>query len=607
MNFAMELGLFWGFLGFNPTADRRRGRGRWIFRWTLLGLVLVAALPRIALGQIESVTRLTACPSQYGRTDFVIMLTAEWSSSPYCSAEAQLDLDLTCPSGKQLVVPAFFEHGTSGHSSSWRARFTPVEAGAYAACFILANAGQTNVSAKSSFQVAPSNRRGFLHAGDGWVLRFDNGEAFRGLGENVAWEARNNDDSKYFRDLQENPRYHYEYMLGTLASDGGNFFRTWMCPWNLPLEWKTVANTNRYRNDDHYFNGSAIERLDEVVSLADELDVYMMLTLDNSGDLQGGNWRRNSYNIADGGSAATAQDFFTDPCARAQYRDRLRYLVARWGYSPHVAVWEFFNEIDNLMYGLPQRIPDEVITQWHTEMAGYLKSIDPYHHLVSTSISHRPVAGLDQIASLDFNQRHIYGHDGRSQVATFPSVLRQSLAAQAKPLVIGECGFEWDWNRNFDDYASGMDSDFKRALWLGLFSPTPILPMSWWWEYFDHRGMTPYLKHVRSVLDQMLSAGHGSFAETQARWNGPPAEVLAVRCGETVFTLIENEGTNAIAGGLTLPLERGHKYRISTYDPERDATNSLPALNSGAKPVPAITVPAENFVIVIAAPTGRRK
>ena len=78
-----------------------------------------------------------------------------------------------------------------------------------------------------------------------------------------------------------------------------------------------------------------------------------------------------------------------------------------------------------------------------------------------------------------------------------------------------------------------MDRDFKRGLWLGLFSPTPVTPMSWWWEYFDNRGLVPYFQKVREVSDLMLEAGGGSFEAVPATL---PGGVLAVRCGDTVFT-----------------------------------------------------------------------
>ena len=76
--------------------------------------------------------------------------------------------------------------------------------------------------------------------------------------------------------------------------------------------------------------------------------------------------------------------------------NRLRYIVARWGYSPAIGMWEFFNEIDNIQFrDAKNPIPAEEIVAWHARMARYLKSIDPYGHPVTTSISHRDLEGLN--------------------------------------------------------------------------------------------------------------------------------------------------------------------------------------------------------------------
>lgn len=551
---------------------------------------------------IYSVAMLTPSPRLYERMDFTIQVGAQWTNSPYHSAEVQLDLDLESPSGTALVVPAFYDSGPSGGMSLWKVRFTPMETGTYRGIFVITNNSQRKASSLVTFTVTSSDRKGFLHVNDDWTFRFSNGQPFRGIGENIGWESRSQDDSRYFRKLNESPSYNYDYLLGRLATNGGNFFRTWMCPWNLPLEWKTVSNTNRYSDDNGYFNASAIQRMDQLVDLADARDVYIMLTLDNSGDFQGWGWRHSSYNRMNGGAAETPQDFFTNPQSKGQYKDRLRYLVARWGYSPHIAAWEFFNEIDNLMYGLPQKIPDDVVTSWHQEMTEYLKDIDPFHHLITTSISHREVAGLYRIATIDFNQIHIYGHNGQSRITSFPEVLRRNSGLYDKPYIIGEYGFEWDWNKNFDDFASSMDGDFKKGLWLGLFSPTPILPMSWWWEYFDHRNVSPYIARVRLVLDEMLAAGGGTFADADCKWKGPPARAMAVRCGNTFFVLLMNDGNAPITGSVSLPLEPKHRYRVSVYDPDRDLTQTLAAFPEGVINVNGISVAAGSELILIASP-----
>lgn len=113
-----------------------------------------------------------------------------------------------------------------------------------------------------------------------------------------------------------------------------------------------------------------------------------------------------------------------------------------------------------------------------------------------------------------------------------------------KPYVIGEFSYEWDWSKNFNDFAEDMDLDFKRGLWYGLFSPTPVTPMSWWWEFFQDRGLVPYFKNVRTVSDMMLERGGGEFEQVKVEADG--ADAFAVRCGKSVFVYAYNSGKKPV-------------------------------------------------------------
>lgn len=500
-----------------------------------LGLALLSlALACAARAGFERVLVETRHPEQYARTDLLAILSAAWDD-PMRAEDVSVDLVLVDPSGRSTVVPAFLLRGSSGASSVWQVRYAPRLSGDYRGRFVLASRGGREESAPLAFTVAASARRGFLRPAGPWIFRFDNGEPFRGLGENLCWESRSNDDSRYFKALHENPRFSYDAMFAALASSGGDFARVWMCPWNLPLEWSRVSpDTDRYGDSPGRFNATAIAAMDRFVETAEAADVYVMLTLDAHVGLLGSDWARSNYNRANGGPCARPADFFTDPAARSQYKDRLRYLVARWGYSPHLAVWELFNEVDNAMYAQkPLRITDPEVTEWHAEMATYLKSIDPYGHLVTTSISHRTVHGLFELPSIDFSQRHVY-----RDTARIPEAIREAEAESAKPCVVGEFSYEWDWSKDFNAFAPEMERDFKQGLWLGLFSPTPILPMSWWWEFFDARGVTPYLASVREVRDRMLASGKGSFEPVAC--SAPGLTCLAVRCGAVDYALLFN-------------------------------------------------------------------
>lgn len=453
----------------------------------------------------------------YGRGDFQVM-TKDVPANPYLQEEACLDMLLTAPSGKELLLPAFWNG-----KDAWEARFTPQETGRYKYRFVYRMEGKKEVkSGSKSFVSSPSDAHGILHTDGMWVLRYDDGTPFRGIGENICWESRASDDSKFFKELHEqHDRFNYEVMLPKFTQAGGNFTRMWMCGWNFPIDKKDYFNNTRYTPSDEYYNPSAVQHLDDVLALSESLGLKIMLCM-GQGDVR-----------AD-------RDFFNSDVAKARYRNRLRYIVARWGYSPSIGMWEFFNEIDNIQFrNRPEPIPAEEIVAWHAEMASYLKSIDPFGHIVTTSISHRDLKGLNDVPDIDLNQKHIY-----KATSAMPGAIVSYEQRHGKPYVIGEFSYEWDWSKNFNDFAEDMDLDFKRGLWYGLFSPTPVTPMSWWWEFFQDRGLVPYFKNVRTVSDMMLERGGGEFEQVKVEAGG--ADAFAVRCGKSVFVYAYNPGKKPV-------------------------------------------------------------
>lgn len=187
-------------------------------------------------------------------------------------------------------------------------------------------------------------------------------------------------------------------------------------------------------------------------------------------------------------------------------------------------------------------------------MSAYLAELDPFDHLITTSISHRDLDGLNSINNIDFNQKHIYKNN-----RALPTTIVKYTADFQKPYVIGEFGYEYDWQKDFDQFAEEMYSDFKRGLWYGLFSPTPILPLSWWWEYFDNRGTDAYFARVRVILDEMMVSGKGSFEKINATAGDKDVEIYAVKCGDKTFVYLYNNTEHAkttdiiLTGGISLP------------------------------------------------------
>ena len=159
------------------------------------------------------------------------------------------------------------------------------------------------------------------------------------------------------------------------------------------------------------------------------------------------------------------------------YRDRLRYLVARYGYSSSVFAWEFWNEVDII-----DDYDSATVTAWHRDMARYLRSIDPWDHLITTSFARpRGDPEVDGLPELDFVQSHRYQARDMARDLELDRIAK--LAARDRPHFHGEYGIE--------HHARTGEMDPQGVhIHNGAFSSVGQLqagiPMTWWWDSYVH-------------------------------------------------------------------------------------------------------------------------
>jgi hypothetical protein len=443
-------------------------------------------------------------------------------ANPFDQADVKLDLVATSPSGKAVIVPCFWKSGTPA-SSVWEARWTPLEVGEYAYKVNCVKSGETSSSPAQTLTVNPSNLDGFLHmdsTGSFYHFRFDSGKPFRGVGENFGWESG---------------KYTFDVMFKLLKENGVNFVRTWKGPGSYYLEQGT-GKAGWYQQD-------TANRLDKTLTLSEQSGIYLMPTLDPIIEYQTGvdgwsgeiKWQKNPYGTYKGGPCNGPIDFFNGTKAREIYKNRLRYAVARWGYSPNVGVWEFFNEVDWAF--LTEKVPTADIAAWHNYMASYLRSIDPYNHIVTTSLSHNDFPDLWSLKNMDFTQRHLYGPtDG------FITTLATYETEYKKPFVSGE--FSYDWKGVTQHPHSEYEKELHLGLWRGLFLPTPVLPLTWWWDFHADSGDYFHFARVRDFSDKMLADGK-SIDYLKADAGTADVETRAIKSERGVFVWLYNKSTGA--------------------------------------------------------------
>lgn len=397
--------------------------------------------------------------------------------NPFDNTEIKVDLLVTTPSNEKIIQPGFYD-GAQDEVSSWGVRFTPLETGKYSFQFMIENQRDTIISKTFSVHVIPSERNGFLRLNpqSDYTLKYDAGKLFRGFGENVCWSDN------------------FEHYFKKLNAVGCNFVRIWMCPWNLYLEW-AEPGLGKY-------NLQNAAQLDSVLSLAEKYDIYIMLCFDYHGVVQKqqgyfheNKWNENPYNQKNGGPCKTQSDFFSSPIAKKCYKNRLNYIVARYAFSPHIFAWEFWNEVDLTAGKL-----EDIIT-WHREMAAYLREIDPYKHLITTSFSSMEIPEIWQINEIDITQTHLYNKPNYAEF--IPETIARHILKYQKPHVIGEFGSDYRGSKETREN-DPQNAAIHNGLWAGLFSPTPISPLSWWWDelietdnlYFHFQAITNFARDI---------------------------------------------------------------------------------------------------------------
>lgn len=311
--------------------------------------------------------------------------------NPFAPEEVTLDAQITGPDGTAVTVPGFFLQDytpADGNTAElerqgaphWLVRYAPVQVGAHRVVLTLRNQGQELRSATLDFTALPArDPRGFLRVSreNPRYLQFDDGTPFFALAENIAVAEA---------DLRPTIGLHEK-----LAAVGGNFVRWWICWGGMNLEsgmgLGDDQGVGRIRQPDAW-------RMDRMVETAERLGIRVMACIETQQNLrQDKTWGVFTYNQANGGPAATPADFFTSPEAKRLFQRRLRYMVARWGYSTSLFSWQFWNEVSAC-----NQFDVGNVTVWHREMAAYLRQIDLNRHVIHTN--HGNMDGYPEIDSL---------------------------------------------------------------------------------------------------------------------------------------------------------------------------------------------------------------
>jgi hypothetical protein len=268
---------------------------------------------------------------------------------------------------------------------------------------------------------------------------FANGARYFPIGANLAWATDSNRVGWYEKAFEE------------FSAAGLNWTRVWMANWGgLNLDWlpKDMGRSPP--------PGQLDERVaanwDAVVSSAEDRGIYLQIVLQHHGQFStkvNPNWDDNPWNAVNaGGFLHSPTEFFTSAEAARLTRQKYRYIIARWGYSAAVLAWELFNEV-HWVDALHIAHDEATVARWHDDMAAYIRSVDIYRHLVTTSTDD---VKSSIYRSMDYLQPHLYATNMLAAVRRFDL----SPAKMERPIFYGEIGND-NMRLSAEQKASGVD------------------------------------------------------------------------------------------------------------------------------------------------------
>ncbi|MBN1125736.1 MAG: DUF5060 domain-containing protein, partial [Sedimentisphaerales bacterium] len=459
----------------------------------LLGLGWLSSVS-VQPAEIYNLDQNTGTVGQYEKFEITFELSQTYEN-PFDPDWIDATVTFHQPDGANTTVPCFFyrEYEVSGSNPEeyihpgpplWKARFAPSLVGNYSFSISVNDSdGSVVLSPAGVFRCIHSDSKGkiCLDGRDVTRLAYQDGSPRINIGHNVCWLTGG---VATWRDY-----------FAEMSSVGENWTRIWMCPFGgqggVILEYPGNHSTG-YFDGPGKFSMQIAQRLDRVIELAEQNGIAIQLVLQYHGAFSttvDSNWGSNPYNEATGGFLTDPAQFFTDTEAKRMTRNKYRYIIARWGYSPAILAWELWNEVQ---FTDGWKNDHSIVVDWHHEMADFIHAIDSFDHLVTTSSDASGFEDIWIFPTIDLVQLH---HYHGSVIPAFEGAAGR-LSQYGKPVIMGEfgAGSVGDVGQAEvypEDLPEPYRSQIYDALVLhnGIWAAFHVNSSShlWWWDSYIHK------------------------------------------------------------------------------------------------------------------------
>ena len=427
----------------------------------------------------------------YEKYELSFLLSRDYIN-PFDPREISVEVIFTAQTGKTNRIPAFWYQDvvspgsieTTGEAY-WKARFAPMQTGTHSVRIMAEDSTSQACLALPDLNVNSSGSDGFIHCTEEKPGRFvfDTGKIFFPIGE-VLWQCNSRnyaDPLDYFRkfisEYEANAFNHFRFFTG--VSSG------------MPIR-------NKKSGPDRMDLGVS-GRLDMFFDMIKDHRCYVNMGVELWNEIRTippfERWDIHPYNAANGGPCEKPNEYFTNDEAKRLYKAYLRYVIARWGYSPNLFLLQLHAEAD-----YTEDYPIDAGRDWHDEMSSYFHSIDPYGHLLSSSLAiWRRDPKLFALKGLDVSLPEIY--DIRDMGDGMYQDQSRLLKDYQKPCLVTECGLSYLYK-----IGDPLGIHFHNSLWGSFIAGAAGCPDFWMSSDIHNNGfMSHYSALARFIENEDLT------------------------------------------------------------------------------------------------------
>jgi hypothetical protein len=473
---------------------------------------------------------------RYESIELTLTIEVEYSN-PYDSREVRLEGTFSGPEGVEMRTPGFWDG-----QNAWRIRFTPSREGRWTYRLIITDIYGSSAPAEGEFTVTSSDLHGWVKPGNlvdpsysSRYLAYDDGTPYYGIGHCDAWSI-----------LTPGFSIDEGVTMFEAMKTGGENYVVW---WPLYMMSPIGSSYDKY-------SASNLSSIDLIVKDAQAKGIQLVFTVwahpdlrDATNSLSGGRWETNGFS-----KLGSLQSFFTADEAWAWQANLYRYMIARWGYSPAIGMWQTVSEI-NLTNAYDQLNP------WHEKVNAFFVENDPYRHPTTASFKGEG-RWPEGWAAMDLPQVHLYDFsfeglkvDAVHSAQVLAEWTQMMWAAEAKPNWTGEFGVPGD---------AYYPELFHNAIWAALAAGSAATPAEW--NSGAWGGMTPAMLADTSRLAKFL------------------AEIPLVKWNPSALSI---ESASPDIRGWGVAGEQGGLFWIQDYAMEGEPIETVRAYNDTRRGVTA--------------------